>query len=61
MTAPDLLTFSQAEALGREIHDHWEKMAGSAPLSRDDCGWADIVQLVIRRARDMAQREAEGG
>lgn len=50
--APGLLTYSRAEAIGRELHDHFEKMAGSAPLDREDMAWGDIVQFVIRKARE---------
>jgi hypothetical protein len=52
--APPLLTFAQAEQIGQDLHDHWEKMAGAAPMGRDDLGWADLVQRVVRLARDVA-------
>ena len=55
MTKPPLLTFAQAEAVGQALHDHWEKMAGSAPLHREDQGWGDIVQFVIRTARGIVE------
>src|SRR5688500_7026878 len=49
---PPLITFAQAEAIGQQLHDHWLKMAGSAPMDRDDQGWGDVVQFVIRKARE---------
>ena len=60
MSGPPLLTFAEAESIGEQLHDHWEKMAGAAPMERGDMGWADLVQQVIRRARDVvAQREKQ--
>jgi hypothetical protein len=51
LPAPPLISFDEAQAIGEVLHDHWKKMAGDAPLARDDMGWGDIVQLVIRSAR----------
>lgn len=56
MANPDIpaavspLSFAEAEAIGVACFDRWEKMAGegSAPLSRDDMGWADLVQFIWR-------------
>lgn len=48
-----LVSFERAQAIGEELHDHWEKMAGQAPMRRDDMGWADIVQRVVRATRDL--------
>lgn len=48
-----LLTFSQAEYVGRMLHDRWENMTGKAPLEADDMAWGDIVQFVVRQARDV--------
>ncbi|WP_411340330.1 hypothetical protein V6U71_21570 [Sphingopyxis sp. J-6] len=44
------LSFAEAEAIGAACFDRWEKMAGegSAPLTREDMGWADLVQFVWR-------------
>lgn len=44
------LSFAEAEAIGAICFDRWEKMAGegSAPLPREDMGWADLVQFVWR-------------
>ncbi len=58
-----LLSFSEAEALGQELHDRWALMAGDAPpLRRDDYGWGDVVQFIVRRSREIATaREADGG
>jgi hypothetical protein len=52
-----LLTFAEAETVGERIHDHWKKMAGKAPL---DMGWGDLVQQVLRAARDVVSAR-EGG
>lgn len=61
-TAPPILSFGEAETVGAELHDRWRAQAGDAPLTRDDMAWGDIVQFVIRRARDLvSMREAGGG
>jgi hypothetical protein len=54
-----LLSFTDAETIGIALHDRWEKMTGEPPLTRDDLGWADVVQFIIREARaiDAAKRE----
>lgn len=59
----DVLTFSEAEALGGEVFDRWVGSAGVdsdwSPFAREDYAWADIVQFVLRRSRDVvAAREA---
>lgn len=57
-----LITFAEAETIGQHLHDRWEKMAGTAPLQRDDLAWPDMVQFVLRTARDVVdQREVGGG
>jgi predicted protein tyrosine phosphatase len=57
-----LVTFAEAETIGQQLHDRWAKMTGKAPLQRDDLGWADLIQFVLRTARDVVdQREAGGG
>lgn len=60
-TETPLLTFTDAETIGIALHDRWEKMTGKPPLTRDDLGWGDLVQFVIREARaiDAAKREAQ--
>jgi hypothetical protein len=60
MTAP-LLTFAQAEEVGQALHDRWETITGTAPLKRDDLAWGDVVQFVIRKARDAAQEAQQDG
>lgn len=56
-----LITFAEAETIGEQMHDHWEKMAGEAPMTRDDTAWGDLVQFVIRKANDVwAAREGGG-
>ena len=54
-----LLTFSDAEAVGAALHDHWQKMTGSAPIERGDLAWADMVQFVARTARARAAERQE--
>jgi hypothetical protein len=53
MTPAPALTFAEAETVGRQLHDHWTKMAGKAPMERDDYGWADLVQVTLRLARNV--------
>lgn len=60
MSRPPLLTFDEAETVGAQLHDHWAKMAGEAPMPREDMGWADLVQRVVRLARDAVDAR-EGG
>lgn len=60
MTAP-LLTFAEAEAVGRKLQARWEAMAGTTPLPADDLAWADIVQFVLRKARDVADERVGSG
>jgi hypothetical protein len=60
VTAPaPLVTFAEAEEIGRRLHDRWAKMTGQAPLARDDLGWADITQFLLRTARDVVDARAE--
>ncbi|MFZ5701169.1 MAG: hypothetical protein ACOY4P_07430 [Pseudomonadota bacterium] len=57
-----LLRFADAEQIGVDLHDRWEKMTGQAPIARDDMGWADVVQFVVRRAREIVtERETSNG
>ena len=65
MTIP-LITFAEAEQIGQEMHDRFVANDVTPPLSRDDLGWADMVQFVMRRANDAvmaraARNETEGG
>lgn len=58
---PPLLTFDEAQRLGEELHDHWQKQADPAPppLARDDFAWADMVQFVLRRASGIVREREE--
>jgi hypothetical protein len=56
-----LLTFAEAGLVGEALHDHWEKMAGQAPLTREDMAWGDMVQFVLRKARDAVDAREGGG
>lgn len=53
------LSFADAEAVGEALHDHWQKMTGSAPIARGDLAWADLVQFVARTARGVAASRRE--
>jgi len=59
---PPLLTFAEAQALGEELHDYWAKQLDQAspPMTRDDFGWADAVQFVLRRASGIARAREDG-
>lgn len=51
---PGPISYGQAEAIGRELHDRWATMSGKEPpLSREDMAWGDVVQFVIRTAREV--------
>jgi hypothetical protein len=54
MTAPLLITFAEAEAIGQDMHDRFLAMDAAPPLPRDDMGWGDLVQFIMRRANDAA-------
>ena len=56
-----LLAFEEAEKVGRALHDHWVKMAGEAPMPAEDMGWADMVQFVARKAREIANERVTHG
>ena len=48
-----LQTFTRAQAIGELLHDRFNAMTGKdAPFAIDDMAWADIVQFVVRKARD---------
>lgn len=49
-----LLTFAEAEQIGQEMHDRFVANDVTPPLTRDDLGWADMVQFIMRRANDAA-------
>ena len=53
-----LITFDEAQEVGRELHDHWHALAGSVPFPPDAMAWPDIVQFVLRKARE-AQYERQ--
>ena len=57
---PPLVSFSEAEAIGVALHDHMEKHLGSVPMDRDDMGWGDLVQFVLRRASETVRDREEG-
>lgn len=57
---PPLLSFSEAEAVGAALHDHMEKQLGAVPMDRDDMGWGDLVQFVLRRAGETVRDREEG-
>lgn len=55
-----VLTYSEAEDVGGALHDRWHDLTGAAPAPRDDFAWADLVQLVVRKARErVAMRAGE--
>lgn len=59
LPVPPLVTFTEAEAIGGELHDRWAKFTRETPpLGREDFAWADMVQFVIRRADEAARERA---
>jgi hypothetical protein len=50
MTALPILSFDEAKTVGEALYDHWIKLTGEAPMPRGEPGWADLVQLVTRKA-----------
>lgn len=51
-----VLRFSQAEAVGAELRTRWSSITGEHPP--EDLRLADVVQFVLRRARELARQEA---
>jgi hypothetical protein len=48
-----LQSFDRAQAIGEHLHDRFEAMTGrQSPFPVDDLAWPDIVQFVVRKARD---------
>ncbi len=54
-----LISFAEAEAIGVAVHDRWVKLGVAPVLNRDDLGWGDLVQFVVRQAN--AAVSARGG
>lgn len=54
-----LLTFGEAERIGMALHDRFIAMMGSAPMTRDDQGWGDVVQFVMRESRQAISERAK--
>lgn len=48
-----VLRFSEAEAVGIDVRDRWSSIVGEEPRG-DPLRWADLVQFVLRRARERA-------
>ena len=62
MNGMPILSFDEAQKVGADVHDHWLRLTGEAPIGRDDLGWADLVQFVTRKACErVVAREDEGG
>lgn len=58
MASVPVLRFSEAEAVGADVRERWSLITGEEPRG-DPIRWADLVQLVLRRAREqVGQREA---
>jgi hypothetical protein len=56
LPTPPLVTFTEAEQIGAELHDRWALLSGGEPpLTREDYAWSDIAQFVIRRADEIAR------
>lgn len=59
MTTLPILTYSEAEMVGAEVHDRWLRVHGEAPIARDNLKWADLVQFVTIRACELVvERDA---
>jgi hypothetical protein len=48
------LNHAVAETVGCELHDRWGSLAGNVPppFPRDALAWGDLVQFVLRKARE---------
>ena len=44
------LKFDEAEMIGGLLHDRLAENGAPVPMTRDDLGWADLVQFVMRAA-----------
>lgn len=49
-----LQSFERALAIGERLHARWTIMAGgeAPPLAQNDLAWADMVQFIVRMARE---------
>lgn len=55
-----VLTFDQAERVGQRLFDRLAEVAGAfAEPSRDSLFWADLVQDVLRTAKNVRDDDAE--
>lgn len=50
MPAFPILSYDEALSVGADVHAHWQRMTGAAPIGPDDLSWADLVQFVTRKA-----------
>ena len=52
--APPALTYAAAMDLGPLLADQFALLAAEKHGGRDDLVWADLVQFIIRKARDIS-------
>jgi hypothetical protein len=45
-----LISFDEALAVGVQMHDRFVANGITPPMVRDDYGWGDLVQFVIRQS-----------
>lgn len=54
------LKFAEAEGIAPDLHAKWEVVVGSpAPMPADDPRWADLIQLILRRAVQLHEEKAD--
>lgn len=56
-----LISFAEAEAIGVAVHDRWVKLGVAPVLTRDDLGWGDLVQFIVREANAAVAARGAGG
>ena len=52
------LRHDDAADLGERLADQWQMLIGTPAPNRDDLVWADLIQFVLRLARDAATEAA---
>jgi hypothetical protein len=49
------IAHAKAELIGTQLHQQWTKLVSLPAPAADSLIWADLVQFVLRAARDVDQ------
>ncbi|WOE76728.1 hypothetical protein [Alterisphingorhabdus coralli] len=53
------LSYDDAQILGKRANDHFRHIFRDVPMRENDQFWPDIVQFILREARQLAQSHDE--